>query len=302
VTKLLRLARPHFLLAGISLYLFGAYWAILSGSPFSLPQLILGYLIIFPGHLSISFSNDYFDVAVDSFGDPTLFSGGSGILVKYPHLREPARRIAIALILCSLALAVLYVLEYSAPFWFLAYVLAADLLGWFYAAPPLRLAYRKLGEVTNVLASGFLIPGMGYLVVHGSIDANGLLFTIPLMLYGLAFILSVEIPDLEMDLQGHKSTLVSRQGRRFGFIGAGLSVILATAYFIIFPSLTARTYPVDFRILGLLSLLPLAAGIVAIINHPLERQPATKIVNAIILSIATFFILADAYLILLSSH
>lgn len=290
------------MIAGISLFLFGACWAVLNGSPLSLPRLILGYLIVFPGHLSISFSNDYFDVLVDSFGDPTLFSGGSGILVKYPHLRRPARRIAIGLILCSLALAILYVLEFSAPFWFLAYVLTADLLGWFYAAPPLRLAYRKLGEVTNVFASGLLIPGMGYLVMHGSIDANGLLFIVPLMLYGLAFIISVEIPDLEMDLQGHKSTLVSRLGRPAGFIIVGLSLFLASVFFFSFRWLNSHSYPVDFYILGLLSLLPLAFGILGAVRRPLDRLPATPIVNATILSIAIYFILTDTYLIILAAN
>ena len=302
MTKLLRLARPHFLLAGISLFLIGAFWAVLSGAPFSLPRLILGYLIIFPGHLSISFSNDYFDVAVDSFGDPTLFSGGSGILVKYPYLREPARRIAIALILCSLVLAVLYIFEFAAPIWFLGYVLTGDLLGWFYAAPPLRLAYRKLGEVTNVFASGLLIPGMGYLVMQGSIDANGLIFAVPLMLYGLAFIISVEIPDLEMDLQGRKNTLVSRLGRRAGFVLVGLSLLLASAFFFCFAWFTSHNYPLDFRFLGLLSLLPLAAGIIGALKRPLQRQPATRFVNATIVSIAIFFILTDAYLIFLATH
>jgi 1,4-dihydroxy-2-naphthoate polyprenyltransferase len=302
VTKLLRLARPHFLLAGISLFLIGAFWAVLNGAPLSLSRLILGYLIIFPGHLSISFSNDYFDMAVDSFGAPTLFSGGSGILVKYPYLREPARRIAIALILCSLAMGILYLLEFSASLWFLGYVLTGDLLGWFYAAPPLRLSYRKLGEVTNVLASGLLIPGLGYLVMRGYIDTNGLLFVIPLMLYGLAFIISVEIPDLEMDLHGHKSTLVSRLGRRVGFVLVGLSLILASAFFFCLPWLVSHSYPLDFRFLGLLSLLPLAAGIIGAIKQPLERQMATRFVNGTIISIAIFFILTDGYLIVLAKR
>jgi 1,4-dihydroxy-2-naphthoate octaprenyltransferase len=290
------------LLAGVSLFLIGAFWAILSGAPFSLPRLILGYLIILPGHLSISFSNDYFDVDVDRFGAPTLFSGGSGILVKYPQLREPARRIAIALILCSLALGVLFLVEFAAPIWFLGYVLTGDLLGWFYAAPPLRLAYRKLGELTNVFASGLLIPGMGYLVMRGYIDANGLLFIIPLTLYGLAFILAVEIPDQEMDRLGHKSTLVVRQGRAFGFVVVGISLILASLFFFCFPWLSSRSYPLDFRFLGLLSLLPLAAGIIGVIKKPLERQPATRIVNATIISLAAFFILTDIYLIVLATH
>lgn len=300
--KLLRLARPHFLLAGISLFLIGAFWAVLNGAPLSLLRLILGYLIIFLGHLSISFSNDYFDLAVDSLGSPTLFSGGSGVLVKYPHLRQPARRIAIILILCSLVLAIFFAFEFAMPVWFLGYVLTGNLLGWFYTAPPIRLSYRKLGEAANVFASGLLIPGLGYLVMRGVIDTNGLIFSIPLMLYGLAFIISVEIPDLEMDRQGHKSTLVTRRGRGFGFRMVGLSLILASAFFFCMAWWLANNYPLEFRFLALASLLPTAAGIIGAIKQPLERQPATHMVNATIISLAAFLILTDSYLIVLATH
>jgi len=61
--SLLRLARPHFPVAGLLLFVFGAMWAVLWGAPFSLPRLLLGYLIVLPAHLSVSFSNDYFDSA-----------------------------------------------------------------------------------------------------------------------------------------------------------------------------------------------------------------------------------------------
>jgi 1,4-dihydroxy-2-naphthoate octaprenyltransferase len=105
-----------------------------------------------------------------------------------------------------------------------------------------------------------------------------------------------------MDLQGHKSTLISRHGRRFGFVGLGLSLILASLFFFVFPLLSPRAYPLDFRILGLFSLLPLAAGVTALIKKPLEIQPATRIVNATVFSIAVFFILVDVYLYTLVTH
>lgn len=80
MAKLLQLARPQFLITSVALFAMGAAWAIILGSPFSLARILLGYLIILPAHLSVSFSNDYFDVEADKHGKPSPLSGGSGIL------------------------------------------------------------------------------------------------------------------------------------------------------------------------------------------------------------------------------
>lgn len=98
MTRLLRVARPQFLITGLFLFVFGDSWAILLGAPFSLSRIILGYLVLLPAHLSISYSNDYFDVEVDQHGKPTFFSGGSGVLVNHPGLRKPAKWVAVVLI------------------------------------------------------------------------------------------------------------------------------------------------------------------------------------------------------------
>lgn len=302
MTRLLHIARPQFLITGLALFAFGASWAILLGAPFSLSRLLLGYLVLLPAHLSISYSNDYFDLDVDKLGKPTLFSGGSGVLVDHEELRKPAKWIAVALILCSLALAILFQVQYSVPSWFLGFVVVGNLLGWFYAAPPLRLSYRGLGELSTALTVGLLLPGMGYLIVTGTLNGDGLLFTIPLMLYGLAFILTVEIPDQEADRLGDKRTWVARRGRDFGFTVVGISLLLATLSFFCFSWLTSRTYPLDFRLLGLLSLLPLGAGVTGMVGRPVDRQPAIKIVNGIVISLAVFCALADGYLVYLATR
>jgi 1,4-dihydroxy-2-naphthoate octaprenyltransferase len=302
MAKLMRLARPHFLLAGLALFVFGASWAILLGAPFSLPRLLLGYLILLAAHLSVSYSNDYFDVEVDRHGSPALFSGGSGVLVDHPELRRPARWIALALIGCSLAMGVLFLAAYSVPPWFLGYVLIGNLLGWFYSAPPSRLAYRGLGELATAVTAGLLAPGMGYLVTRGYLDREWLPFALPLMLYGLAFILSVEIPDEEADRLGSKRTAIVRKGRRFGFTAIGVLLFLATGYFFCFAWLRSRPYPLDFRVPGALSLLPLGAGVVGALKRPAQRQPATRMVNAILIILTVFFVLTDGYLICLAAR
>lgn len=295
--KLLRLTRPQFMLASLALFIIGAAWAIILGAPASLPRMLLGYLIILAAHLSNSFSNDCFDMEADRLGSPTLFSGGTGTLVKHPELRMPAMWISMALTVCSLVLGILFLVQYSYPIWFLGLVVVGNLLSWFYSAPPLRLAYRGLGEVSTAFIAGCLVPGMGYMVTRGYVNRDGLLFTIPLVLYALAFILVVEIPDVEADRLGHKKTWVAQKGRGFGFTAAGSLLLVATGLFFYLPYLQPHAFALDFRILGYFSLLPLGPGILGMLKRPLDRQTATRLVTWMIIALAVFFMLTDIYMV-----
>lgn len=298
--KLLRLARPHFLLASLVLFTMGATWAIILGAEPGFWKLIWGYLIVFCAQLSVSFSNDYFDSETDRYGDPSLFAGGSGILVRNPELKVPARWAAVALILLSLALGSLFMVHYAYPVWFFGLIIIGNLLGWFYAAPPLRLAYRGLGEISTSLAAGAFLPGMGYLAATGTLDGNGLVIMIPLLLIGLAFILSVEIPDMEADRLGGKKTWVARWGRVFGFRVIGILLLIVAGYYFLVPAIAAKPLPVNFRILGFFSLLPLFAAWVGIGKRPAGKLESTFIVNIIIGAMIAFFVLADTYLVYLA--
>jgi 1,4-dihydroxy-2-naphthoate octaprenyltransferase len=283
----------------MALFAFGALWAVLLGAPVYLSRILLGYLVLLPAHLSVSYSNDYFDVDVDKYDKPTIFTGGSGVLVDDPGLRKPAKWIAITLILCSLALGIIFTMMYSFPIWFLGFVVLGNLLGWFYSAPPIRLAYRGLGELSMTFSIGLLIPGLGFLVTSGQLNWDGLVFILPLTLYGLAFIINVEIPDMESDRLGNKRTWVARKGRSFGFIVISASFFLATLFFLCVPWLSSRIYPLDFRFLGILSLLPLGAGCIGLLRRPLEKQSATRVVNGIMITIAALCFLMDGYMVYL---
>ena len=239
--RVLRLGRPHFVVAGLLLYSWGALLAVLAGVPAAWARFALGYLVLFPAHLSVSYSNDYWDAEADAYGSPTLFTGGSGILQAEPALRPLARRIALGLIALSLALGVLFSLRYGRGAGFVAFVLLGNLLGWFYAAPPIRLAYRGLGEVATAATVGLFLPAMGYLVMAGGLDATYLLLAPASLLYGAAFIVAVQIPDIEADRLAGKNTLVSRRGRSWALRALGLLAALATAYlFLIGPAMAGR--------------------------------------------------------------
>jgi len=49
-------------------------------------------------------------------------------------------------------------------------------------------------------------------MANKTLDLLFLIFVLPSMLYSLAFIVSVEIPDLESDRLGGKNTLIVKRG------------------------------------------------------------------------------------------
>jgi 1,4-dihydroxy-2-naphthoate octaprenyltransferase len=289
--NLFRVARLQFLIAGLALFVLGGLWAVLLGASFSLLRLLLGYLVILPAQLSVHFSNDYFDVGSDRPGQPTLISGGGGVLLEHPELREPVKWIALGLILSSLGVGFVFLRMYAYPLWIFGFVVLGNLLGWCYSAPPVRLSRRGLGEVSYTFIAGCLVPGMGYLVLRGTLDAGGLFFLPPLILYGLASILSVEIPDVEDDTLSHKATWLARMGRASGFTAIGWLLVAATGYFFLSPMIFPRQARMDPRVLGVLSFLPLGVGLWGMLRRPLERKVATGIATGIVIMLAAFSII-----------
>jgi 1,4-dihydroxy-2-naphthoate octaprenyltransferase len=298
--KVIKLARPQFLLASLVLFIMGAAWAIILGAEPGFWKLFWGYLIVFCAQLSVSFSNDYFDADSDRYGDPSLFAGGSGILVKNPEMNGFSWKAAVSLICFSLFLGFTFTIYYGFPFWFFGLIVIGNLLGWYYAAPPVRLSSHGLGEISTCIIAGTFLPGMGYLAAAGTLDGNGFVIMIPLLLIGLAFILSVEIPDMEADQQGGKWTWVARKGRAFGFRVVGILLLAVAAYYFLVPFITAKPLPVNFRILGLFSLLPLGAAWIGIKTRPENKKESTLIVNTIIGGMIAFFVLADTYFVYLA--
>jgi 1,4-dihydroxy-2-naphthoate octaprenyltransferase len=273
--------------------------AVLLGAPFSGLRLLLGCLIVLPAQLAVNFGNDYFDTKSDQPDGGTLISGGSGVLLQYPELRTPVRWIVTGLIVFSLIMGLIFQQAFAYPLWMLGFAVLGNLFGWMYSAPPFRLTERGLGEVCFTIVIGFLLPMTGYLTLRGALDSAGAFLLIPLVLYAVVFILSVEIPDLEGDRLGGKKTWILRTGRRLGFTVIGFLLIAATGYFFILSQLYTLPIRMDFRVAGGLSLLPLLPGLWGLVCRPRERQPAIQIATWIILTLALFLSLIDVYLFLL---
>jgi 1,4-dihydroxy-2-naphthoate octaprenyltransferase len=86
--KIIKLGRPQFLFGGFLLFTMGALLAVLFNAPFSSDKFIFGYFILALALLALHYSNDYFDMNADQFIKPTPISGGSGILIENPNLRN----------------------------------------------------------------------------------------------------------------------------------------------------------------------------------------------------------------------
>lgn len=296
IIRIIKLGRLHFVVGGFMLFCFGAFFAIISGANFSSKRFFFGYSILFCAHLSVSYSNDYFDRESDIFNKPTLFTGGSGILVDFPELKEFVKMFALLLIVISVVLACLFTLVYSFPLYFLGFVIFGNLLGWFYTAPPVGLVYRRLGELATILTAGILLPGMGYLVMNGAFDWNFLIIALPLMMYGASFILGVEIPDMEGDIKGNKRTLIVRKGRGFGFSLMAIGFLMATLYFVIMAIFFSSATSLRFEWLALLSLMPTSLGLVGLIKRPVEKLAASKYANNEVAALFLFVMLVDIFL------
>jgi 1,4-dihydroxy-2-naphthoate octaprenyltransferase len=294
---LIRLARPHFLPPGFILYTLGALLASVRGFQLDLGKFLLGYSIFLFAHISTHFGNDYFDRVGDRNAEQTGLSGGSGILVSRPELAPLALRIAVGLMVLSMATAVIFTFVFSYSLWFLLFAIFAAMLAWFYTAPPLRLAYRGLSEVSTAVAVGFVMPATGYFVISGRIDAWFALFSLPFLLYGLYFILSVEMPDVDSDRASRKMTLPVKKG-----IGIGYSLVLVAAasstilFFLIalFGVLGTR---IDFWIVGAISLIPLAIAAQGARGRPLIRGDMIRQVKLNFTGLLLFLIAFDVLLI-----
>ncbi len=297
IWKFVKLGKPQFALGLFFYFSLGSLLAILFNAEFVFSKFILGYAIIFLSTWAVHYHNDYFDFKADHFVTPTPISGGSGVLIEHPEWKIYSRNMAIFLILLAVAISELFTIIFSYSPTFILFVIIANLLAWFYAAPPLRLSYRGLGEFGNT-AIGILFPGLGFFAMMGTLTWQFLIFSIPLLFFQFIFTISVEIPDMEGDKTGKKMTWIASRGRRFGFkliVLAGLFAVVSfflLSFTNIFPS-------VNFGVLVIISVIPLTLGILELIKNPVSKISATKYGVYNLMGILFTLILINFYFIYL---
>lgn len=279
------------------LYVMGYLLALLSGVDHDLTKFVFGYSIFGTAHLSVSFSNDYFDRKADRNSVKTAFSGGSKVLVTNPEMENLALKIAIGLLSVSVIANVLFTVIYGYSFWFFIFGLLGGLLGWFYTAPPLKLVYRGLGELATIIAVGLLMPGMGYFVASGTIGPLFQALILPLGCYGLFFIMTVELPDVESDTESHKKNFLVKWERLAGRNICVAATIMGTV-FMITLLFSATTEVLDIGSFVLFSMIPLIASIIGLSINIHNRRLLVRQVMINMTSMILFLVLIDVSLFL----
>ena len=232
-----RLADPKVSLASFASLLLGGCAAAAAG-PFHPGWFALTVVGIFALEVAKNASGEVFDFdsGVDqavATEDHSPFSGGKRVLVDGLLSRSATWTIAAT----GYALAIAAGL--AIPTWRAPQVLwlggAGVALAWFYHAPPLRLAYRGLGELAVAIAYGPLVALGSFHVQTGTWSAQLGAQSVALGLLVAAFLVANEIPDFHADRAGGKRNLVARLGRANGarlFLAistAGWLLILAAA-------------------------------------------------------------------------
>jgi 1,4-dihydroxy-2-naphthoate octaprenyltransferase len=179
-------------------------------------------------HLALNVANDIFDAnlgADDANVNPTKFSGGSRViqygLVSLPRMAG----ISIACYAVGIACGLLLMVTNGSPA-LLAIGILGVILSVAYTAPPFKLVYRGLGEITTAIGFGPLMLVGAYVVqTRGMVSAEALVASIPIAVL-VAMILYVnEIPDRAGDALAGKRTLPVRLSRDVVITLYGVAVV-----------------------------------------------------------------------------
>jgi len=194
----------------------------------SWPAVTVGGAALLPVALAVHYANEYADVETDRLTERTPFSGGSGAIERTGVGRELLARATGVATLVGLAVAVIGwrfgLLSVTA----LALLAGITTAGLAYSLPPTALVRRGVGELTNAVLGGTLLPLYGVAVV-GRVSLATVLAVVPFTVLVGCNLLATHWPDREADAAVGKRTLAVRWSplglRRAYWLLAGVAVI-----------------------------------------------------------------------------
>jgi 1,4-dihydroxy-2-naphthoate octaprenyltransferase len=266
-----RLADPKITLASAASLFLGASAAAAHG-PVAWGWLALTVLGIFFVEVAKNASGEVFDF--DSGADTGVaeedrspFSGGKRVLVDGLLSRRQTWWVAAVTYALGALVGIAIAAEREPRVLWLG--LAGLACAWFYQAPPLKLSYRGLGELTVAACYGPLIAAGTYVVQRGEIDADVLLPAVLLGMAIAAFLCINEFPDYAADRSAGKRTLVVRLGRVRGSVAFTILVAATFAGVLLLPLFGL---PATVR-LGIAGAVPAAAAARRLLRNPEATPP-----------------------------
>ena len=205
-----------FLYAGLLPYLLGAAWAFAVVHAFDASLFWTGFGGVVLAVIGVEAFNEYFDARM---GTDRVFNPAD-----LPPMSDWVVWLGILAFAGALAVGVYLTVRGGWPI--LAFALLGGMAAIFYVAPPIRWAYRGLGETVIALSYGpWMVLGSLYLHARAVSWAAFLASLVPGFLI-MALAVVNAIPDFHQDRLVGKRNLVVRVGRRRG---VSLYIALATA-------------------------------------------------------------------------
>jgi 1,4-dihydroxy-2-naphthoate octaprenyltransferase len=220
-----------FLYAGLLPYLLGAAWAYAMAGTLDAPIFWTGLGGVVLAVVGVEAFNEYFD---SRMGTDRVFNPAD-----LPPMSDAVLWLGVLAFVGALAVGVYLTLRGGWPI--LAFALLGGMAAIFYVAPPIRWAYRGLGETVIALSYGpWMVLGSLYLHTHAVSWPPLLASLVPGFLI-MALAVVNAIPDFHQDRLVGKRNLVVRVGRRRGvwlylaLAAAGLTVAAVGVALGIFP-------------------------------------------------------------------
>lgn len=227
----LKVARVNFIPASVIPFLMGAVLAFRQGSGLSPVKFLLGLSGVISAHLAGNLFNEYFDdrSGADRITHPrSPFFGGSAAIQEGLVPAEKVLFWAASCMTVSLVCGASLFFRDLDPVFLLMMAVAAVLTAG-YTAPPLRLAYKRLGEADIFFMFGIFPAAAGFYIFTGFFSLDALMLSLPISFMILAVIFCNEIPDAKTDTSSGKHNIISLAGVEKGYILYGVALALSYA-------------------------------------------------------------------------
>jgi 1,4-dihydroxy-2-naphthoate octaprenyltransferase len=248
-------------------------------------------------HLALNVANDVFDArqgADDANVNPTQFSGGSRVIQYGLVSLRGMATISIACYAVAIVVGLILLVTSWSPA-LLAIGIIGLVLSVEYTAPPLKLVYRGLGELTTAIGFGPLMLVGAYVVQSGgTISAEALVASVPIAIL-VALILYVnEIPDRAGDAKAGKRTLPVRLSREAVIRVYEVGVVVAFGTIVVGVILGVLPVPALVALAAVPYAVRVRQGLRAVYDQPYGLMPVMA--TNIKLHLATGVLLLAAYL------
>jgi len=268
-----------FLYAGLLPYLLGAAWAFGVVGVFDTPIFLSGLAGVVLAVIGVEAFNEYFD---SRMGTDRVFNPEDA-----PPMSNWILWLGVMAFAGALAVGVYLSIRDGWPI--LGFALLGGLAAIFYVAPPIRWAYRGLGETVIALSYGpWLVLGSLYLQTR-SLSWGALWASLVPGLLIMALAVVNAIPDFHQDRLVGKRNLVVRLGRRravwlyLALAVAGLLAVLTGVIAGAFPTLCLAA------LLALPLLIMSARRAMHTFESPRQFVPAIRsIVSCYMVAVALF--------------